>query len=112
MGSTAGGAGLRLAYATARKNFAKEGTNRVVLATDGDFNAGESSDAALEQLIVSECESGVFLAVVGGGRGSPRDVLMETLVDKGNGNYVYLDNLAEARRVLVAQFGGTPFIVG
>ncbi|MFD1467896.1 von Willebrand factor type A domain-containing protein [Hymenobacter caeli] len=110
-GSTAGGAGLRLAYATARQYFAKEGNNRVVLATDGDFNVGESSDAAMEQLIVSERESGVFLTVLGCGRGNLRDARMETLADKGNGNYAYLDNLAEAQRVLVAQFGGTLFTV-
>ncbi|AWM34006.1 vWA domain-containing protein [Hymenobacter nivis] len=110
-GSTAGGAGLRLAYATARQYFRKEGNNRVILATDGDFNVGESSDAALEQLIVSERESGVFLTVLGCGRGNLRDACMETLADKGNGNYAYLDNLAEAQRVLVAQFGGTLFTV-
>ena len=78
-----------------RKNFGKEVNNRVALATDGDCNAGESSDAALEQLIVKECESGVLLTVLGG-RGSLRGALMETLADKGNGNYVYLDNLVEA----------------
>ncbi|MGI4885908.1 MAG: YfbK domain-containing protein [Janthinobacterium lividum] len=108
-GSTAGGAGLRLAYATARQYFQKEGNNRVVLATDGDFNVGESSDAALEQLIVNERASGVFLTVLGCGRGNLRDARMETLADKGNGNYAYLDNLAEVQRVLVAQFGGTLF---
>ncbi|AMJ68321.1 hypothetical protein AXW84_20800 [Hymenobacter sp. PAMC 26628] len=110
-GSTAGGAGLRLAYATARQYFQKAGNNRVILATDGDFNVGESSDAALEQLIVNERESGVFLTVLGCGRGNLRDARMETLADKGNGNYAYLDNLAEAQRVLVAQFGGTLFTV-
>ncbi len=110
-GSTAGGEGLRLAYATARQSFAKAGNNRVILATDGDFNVGESSDAALEQLIVQERESGVFLTVLGCGRGNLRDARMETLADKGNGNYAYLDNLAEAQRVLVAQFGGTLFTV-
>ncbi|TPG63026.1 DUF3520 domain-containing protein [Hymenobacter nivis] len=110
-GSTAGGAGLRLAYATARQYFQKDGNNRVILATDGDFNVGESSDAAMEQLIVNERESGVFLTVLGCGRGNLRDARMETLADKGNGNYAYLDNLAEAQRVLVAQFGGTLFTV-
>ncbi|MDQ2772253.1 MAG: von Willebrand factor type A domain-containing protein [Bacteroidota bacterium] len=110
-GSTAGGAGLRLAYATARQSFKKEGNNRVILATDGDFNVGESSDAAMEQLIVDQRESGVFLTVLGCGRGNLRDSRMETLADKGNGNYAYLDNLDEAGRVLVAQFGGTLFTV-
>jgi len=110
-GSTAGGAGLRLAYSTARQHFNKEGNNRVILASDGDFNVGESSDAALEQLIVDERESGVFLTVLGCGRGNLRDARMEALADKGNGNYAYLDNLDEAGRVLVAQFGGTLFTV-
>ena len=110
-GSTAGGAGLRLAYATARQSFNKEGNNRVILASDGDFNVGESSDAALEQLIVDQRESGVFLTVLGCGRGNLRDSRMEALADKGNGNYAYLDNLDEASRVLVAQFGGTLFTV-
>ncbi|WP_460503801.1 vWA domain-containing protein, partial [Hymenobacter agri] len=110
-GSTAGGAGLRLAYSTAKQAFQKEGNNRVILATDGDFNVGESSDAAMEQLIVDQRESGVFLTVLGCGRGNLRDSRMETLADKGNGNYAYLDNLDEAGRVLVAQFGGTLFTV-
>ena len=110
-GSTAGGAGLRLAYSTARQSFKKEGNNRVILATDGDFNVGESSDAAMEQLIVDQRESGVFLTVLGCGRGNLRDSRMETLADKGNGNYAYLDNLDEAGRVLVAQFGGTLFTI-
>jgi Ca-activated chloride channel family protein len=110
-GSTAGGAGLRLAYSVARQYFKKEGNNRVILATDGDFNVGESSDEAIEQLIVQQRETGVFLTVLGVGRGNLRDSRMETLADKGNGNYAYLDNLDEARRTLVAQFGGTLFTV-
>ncbi|MBD2769780.1 von Willebrand factor type A domain-containing protein [Hymenobacter sp. BT664] len=110
-GSTAGGAGLRLAYSTARQSFNKNGNNRVILATDGDFNVGESSEQALEQLIVDQRESGVFLTVLGCGRGNLRDARMEALADKGNGNYAYLDNLDEAGRVLVAQFGGTLFTV-
>ena len=110
-GSTAGGAGLRLAYSTARQHFSKDGNNRVILASDGDFNVGESSDQALEQLIVEQRESGVFLTVLGCGRGNLRDSRMEALADKGNGNYAYLDNLDEAGRVLVAQFGGTLFTV-
>ncbi|WP_310396498.1 von Willebrand factor type A domain-containing protein [Hymenobacter sp.] len=110
-GSTAGGAGLRLAYSTAKQYFNKDANNRVILASDGDFNVGESSDAALEQLIVDQRESGVFLTVLGCGRGNLRDARMEALADKGNGNYAYLDNLDEAGRVLVAQFGGTLFTV-
>ena len=110
-GSTAGGAGLRLAYSVAGQFFKKEGNNRVILATDGDFNVGESSDEAMEQLIVQQRETGVFLTVLGCGRGNLRDSRMEMLADKGNGNYAYLDNLDEARRTLVAQFGGTLFTV-
>ena len=110
-GSTAGGEGLRLAYAVARQNLRPEGNNRVILASDGDFNVGESSDAAMEQLITQERESGVFLTVLGVGRGNLRDSRMELLADRGNGNYAYLDNLDEARRTLVAQFGGTLFTV-
>lgn len=108
-GSTAGGAGLRLAYQVARQHFNKEGNNRVILCTDGDFNVGEQSDDALEHLIVQERESGVFLTVLGVGQGNYQDKKMELLADKGNGNYAYLDNLDEARRVLVQQFGGTLF---
>jgi Ca-activated chloride channel family protein len=110
-GSTAGGAGLRLAYSVAGQYFKKEGNNRVILATDGDFNVGESSDEAMEQLIVQQRETGVFLTILGVGRGNLRDSRMELLADKGNGNYAYLDNLDEARRTLVAQFGGTLFTV-
>lgn len=102
-GSTAGGEGLRLAYAVARQNFQKEGTNRVILASDGDVNVGESSDATMEQLITQERETGIFLTVLGVGRGNLRDSRLELLADKGNGNYAYLDNLNEARRTLVAQ---------
>ncbi|PJJ52825.1 vWA domain-containing protein [Hymenobacter chitinivorans] len=108
-GSTAGGQGLRLAYQVARQQFQKEGNNRVILATDGDFNVGESSDEAMERLITEERESGVFLTVLGVGQGNLQDSKMERLADKGNGNYAYLDNLDEARRVLVRQFGGTLF---
>ena len=108
-GSTAGGAGLRLAYQVARQHFNREGNNRVLLCTDGDFNVGEQSDDAMEHLIEQERESGVFLTVLGVGQGNYQDKKMELLADKGNGNYAYLDNLDEARRVLVQQFGGTLF---
>lgn len=108
-GSTAGGAGLKLAYATARQHFNKEGNNRVILCSDGDFNVGESSDDAMEHLITQERESGVFLSVLGFGTGNLQDSKMERLADKGNGNYAYIDQLGEARRVLVQQFGGTLF---
>ncbi|RFP63536.1 DUF3520 domain-containing protein [Hymenobacter lapidiphilus] len=108
-GSTAGGAGLRLAYDVARQSFNAQGNNRVILCTDGDFNVGEQSDSAMERLIVQQRESGVFLTVLGVGQGNYQDQKMELLADKGNGNYAYLDNLDEARRVLVSQFGGTLF---
>jgi Ca-activated chloride channel homolog len=110
-GSTAGGAGIRLAYATARKHFKQGGNNRVILATDGDFNIGESSNAAMEQLIEEEKKSGVFLTVLGFGMGNYKDSKMEALSNKGNGNYAYIDNITEAKKVLVNEFGGTLFTI-
>jgi Ca-activated chloride channel family protein len=108
-GSTAGGEGLRLAYQLARQRQRPGGNNRIILATDGDFNVGEQSDAAMERLITQERESGIFLSVLGFGAGNLQDSKMELLADKGNGNYAYIDQLSEARRVLVQQFGGTLF---
>jgi len=110
-GSTAGGAGIKLAYETAREQFIKGGNNRVVIATDGDFNIGASSNAAMERLIEKERESGVFLTVLGFGMGNYKDSKMETLADKGNGNYAYIDNILEAKKVLVNEFGGTLFTI-
>ncbi len=110
-GSTAGGEGIKLAYRTAKENFLKEGNNRVILATDGDFNVGASSDQDMEQLIEQERKSGVFLSVLGYGMGNYKDSKMETLADKGNGNYAYIDNATEARKTLVSEFGGTLFTV-
>jgi Ca-activated chloride channel family protein len=110
-GSTAGGAGIQLAYKLARENFVSEGNNRVVLATDGDFNIGASSDAEMQRLIEKERESGVFLTVLGFGMGNYKDSKMEVLADKGNGNYAYIDNLLEAKKVLVNEFGGTMFTI-
>lgn len=110
-GSTAGGAGIRLAYEVAKEHFKKGGNNRVVLATDGDFNVGESSNAAMERLIEEKREEGVFLTVLGYGMGNYKDSKMETLADKGNGNYAYIDNISEARKVLVNEFGGTLFTI-
>ncbi|MCF6352882.1 MAG: von Willebrand factor type A domain-containing protein [Cyclobacteriaceae bacterium] len=110
-GSTAGGAGIKLAYATAREQFIKGGNNRIVIATDGDFNIGASSNAAMERLIEKERESGVFLTVLGFGMGNYKDSKMETLADKGNGNYAYIDNILEAKKVLVNEFGGTLFTI-
>jgi len=106
-GSTNGGDGIRLAYATARQHFVKGGINRVLLATDGDFNVGTSSEGELQRLIEQERKSGVFLTVLGFGDGNVKDSTMEMLADKGNGNYAYIDSLAEARKVLVREAGST-----
>lgn len=110
-GCTAGAAGIRLAYQTARENFRKNGNNRVILATDGDFNVGVSSDAELVRLIEEERGHGIFLSVLGFGEGNLKDSRMEQLADKGNGNYSYIDNIAEARKVLVSEMGGTLFTI-
>lgn len=106
-GSTNGAGGIQLAYQVARQNFRPGGINRVILATDGDFNVGISDRAGLERLIESERKSGVFLTVLGVGTGNTKDSTMEMLADKGNGNYAYLDSEAEARKVLVTQAGST-----
>ena len=106
-GSTNGGAGITLAYRVARDHFIKGGVNRVVLATDGDFNVGVTSQDELVRLIEQERESGVFLSVLGVGSGNLKDSMMEKLADKGNGNYAYLDSLHEARKVLVREAGST-----
>ncbi len=110
-GSTAGGAGIELAYKTAIDNFVKNGNNRVILATDGDFNVGVSSSEGLEKLVETKRKSGIFLSVLGFGMGNYKDSKMETLSDKGNGNYAYIDNLLEAEKVFVKEFGGTLFTV-
>jgi Ca-activated chloride channel family protein len=106
-GSTNGAAGIKLAYRTAREHFIKGGVNRVVLATDGDFNVGVTSQDELVRLIEEERASGVFLSVLGVGTGNLKDSMMEKLADKGNGNYAYLDSLHEARKVLVREAGST-----
>jgi Ca-activated chloride channel family protein len=106
-GSTAGGAGIRLAYDVAKATFMPNGNNRVILATDGDFNVGVSSDAEMVELIEERREQGTFLTVLGFGTGNVKDSKMEKLADKGNGNYAYVDNLSEARKVLVTEMGGT-----
>ncbi|SDE14815.1 Ca-activated chloride channel family protein [Mucilaginibacter pineti] len=110
-GSTAGGEGIKLAYKIAKDNFMKNGNNRVMLATDGDFNVGASSDDDMEKLITSERESGISLSVLGFGMGNYKDSKMETLADKGNGNYAYIDNITEARKTLISEFGGTLFTI-
>ena len=106
-GGTAGGAGIQLAYAEAQKNFDKKANNRVILITDGDFNIGVSSPAELEKLIAEKRESGVFLTVLGVGRGNFQDANMKKLANAGNGNYGYVDSLLEAKKMFVNEFGGT-----
>jgi len=110
-GSTAGGAGIALAYKIARENFIEGGNNRVILATDGDFNIGPSSDAEMERLIEEQRQHGVFLTVLGFGMGNYKDSKMETLADKGNGNYAYIDSLLEARKVLGHDLRKTLFTI-
>ena len=110
-GSTAGGEGIKLAYEVARKEFISSGNNRVILATDGDFNVGVSSESELFRLIEKERESGVFLSVLGFGTGNLKDSKMELLADKGNGNYFYIDTVNEARKVLVNGLGGTLYTI-
>ena len=110
-GSTAGGEGIKLAYKTARENFVKEGNNRVILATDGDFNVGVSGTSEMERLVEKERESGIFMSVLGFGTGNIKDDKMETIADKGNGNYSYIDNIQEARKVFISEFGGTLFTI-
>ena len=106
-GSTNGAAGITLAYEIARRNFARGGINRVILATDGDFNVGVTSQGELTRLIEEKRAGGVFLSVLGVGRGNLKDSTMEKLADRGNGNYAYLDTLHEARKVLVNEAGAT-----
>jgi len=110
-GSTAGGEGIKLAYKVAMDNFIKGGNNRVILATDGDFNVGASSDDDMVRLIEKERKSGVFLSVLGYGMGNYKDNKMQLLADKGNGNHSYIDNINEARKVLVSEFGSTLFTI-
>lgn len=110
-GSTAGGAGIQLAYQIARQHFIKDGNNRIILASDGDFNVGPSSDGDMEQLVAKERQSGVSLSVLGFGMGNYKDSKMEILANKGHGNHAYIDNLTEARKAMVTEFGGTLFTV-
>jgi Ca-activated chloride channel family protein len=110
-GSTAGGEGIELAYKLAQKNFIKGGNNRVVIATDGDFNVGASSDKEMEDLIEEKRKSGVFLTVLGYGMGNYKDSKMEILANKGNGNYAYIDNIQEANRFLGKEFKGSMFAI-
>lgn len=110
-GSTAGAAGIKLAYETAKSSLMPRGNNRVILATDGDFNVGTSSDSELVRLIEEKRNEGIYLTVLGFGMGNVKDSKMEKLADKGNGNYAYIDNLLEAKKVLVKEFASTLFTV-
>ncbi len=110
-GSTSGGQGIKLAYKVARENFMKQGNNRVILCTDGDFNVGASSNDDMERLIEKERQSGVFLTVLGYGMGNYKDSKMQILAGKGNGNHAYIDGMNEAKKVLVNEFGGTLFTI-
>lgn len=110
-GSTAGGAGILMAYKTAEEYFIKDGNNRIILCTDGDFNVGASSDAAMEELITNERGKGIFLTVLGYGMGNYKDNRMELLADKGNGNYAYIDTILEAQKVLVNEMSSTLYTI-
>jgi Ca-activated chloride channel family protein len=110
-GSTAGGQGINLAYKLAQENFIPKGNNRIILATDGDFNVGVSSEGELQRLVEEKRKGGVYLSILGFGMGNYKDSHVETLADKGNGNYAYIDNIQEALKVFVTEFGGTLFTV-
>jgi Ca-activated chloride channel family protein len=110
-GSTAGGAGIELAYKLAQENFIKNGNNRVVIATDGDFNVGASSSSDIKTLIEEKRKSGVFLTCLGFGMGNYKDNTLETLADKGNGNYAYIDNMQEANKFLGKEFAGSMYAI-
>ncbi len=110
-GSTAGGKGIELAYKIAQEHFIKKGNNRVILATDGDFNVGQSSDKDMQRLIEEKRESGIFLTCLGFGMGNYKDSKLETLADKGNGNYAYIDTMQEAHKFLGKEFGGTLYTI-
>ncbi len=106
-GSTAGGEGLKLAYKIAEENLIKNGNNRIILATDGDFNVGIRSNAEMERLITEKREKGIAISVLGFGMGNYKDDKLEIIANKGNGNYAYIDNLLEAKKVLINEMGGT-----
>jgi len=110
-GSTAGGAGIQKAYQIARENFIEKGNNRIILATDGDFNVGISSRDELQRLVEEKRNNGIYISVLGYGMGNYRDDMAETIANKGNGNYAYIDNFTEAKKVLVNEFGGTLYTV-
>ncbi|MDA3885343.1 MAG: von Willebrand factor type A domain-containing protein [Candidatus Delongbacteria bacterium] len=110
-GSTAGGAGIKLAYKIAEENLIKDGNNRIILATDGDFNVGVSSTSELVKMMEEKRNKGIFLTILGFGMGNYKDGRMEEIADKGNGNYFYIDNILEAKKVLVTELAGTMFVI-
>lgn len=110
-GSTAGAAGIQRAYQIARENFISGGNNRIIMATDGDFNVGASSNEDMETLIAKQRESGVHISILGYGMGNYKDSKMERLANKGHGNYAYIDNISEARKAIITEFGGTLFTI-
>jgi len=110
-GSTAGASGIKLAYEIADENFKLKGNNRIILATDGDFNVGISSENELEKLVERKRRTGIFLTVLGFGMGNYKDSKLEILADKGNGNYAYIDNMLEAKKVLVTEFSSTVYTI-
>lgn len=110
-GSTAGGEGINLAYKIAKQNFIKNGNNRVILATDGDFNVGASSDAEMVRLIEQKRNDGIFLSILGFGMGNYKDSKMEQISNAGNGNYAYIDNILEAKKVFGTELWGTLYTI-
>src|SRR5690606_2699763 len=110
-GATAGEAAIKMAYQIAVENFIPDGNNRVIMATDGDFNVGQTSDRQMEELILEKKESGVLLTCLGFGMGDYKDSKLETLSSKGNGNFAYIDNLEEANKIFAQEFGSTLFTV-
>jgi Ca-activated chloride channel family protein len=110
-GSTAGAAGLKLAYQVAEENFMEDGNNRIILATDGDFNVGPSSNAEMERMIETYRNKGIFISITGFGMGNYKDDKMEIIADKGNGNYFYIDNLMEAKKVFINEFSSTLYTI-
>ncbi|MBX9884363.1 MAG: VWA domain-containing protein, partial [Novosphingobium sp.] len=110
-GSTAGGAGLQLAYEVARQGFIKDGVNRILLATDGDFNVGVSDTRALLEMVEKQRDSGITLTTLGFGQGNYNEAMMEQIADHGNGNYAYIDTALEARKVLAEQMSSTLFTI-
>lgn len=110
-GSTAGSAGLKLAYQVAEENYMEDGNNRIILATDGDFNVGPSSNAEMERMIETYRNKGIFISVTGFGMGNYKDDKMEIIADKGNGNYFYIDNLMEAKKIFINEFSSTLYTI-